>query len=58
MKITERESMMLLEQASRWKLHSIRKDEAGMPTECVLYQESNMYLPHKVKMVFEEVCDD
>lgn len=54
MKITEHERKMRIDMASRWKLSSVKKDDIGMPIECILYQESNMYLPSKVKMVFVE----
>ena len=54
MNITELERKIYIDMASRWKLASVRKDDIGMPIECTLYQESNMYLPRKVKMIFSE----
>lgn len=58
MKITEREARMRIDMASNWKLASIKKDYTGMPVECTLYQESNMYLPSKVRMVFQEELNE
>lgn len=57
MKITEREAAIYIDMASQWKLGRVKKDETGMPIECELYQETNMYLPLKVKMVFREECE-
>lgn len=54
MKITEREARIYIDMASHWKLGIVKKDDIGMPLECTLYQESNPYLPRKVKMVFQE----
>lgn len=58
MKITEREAAIRIDMASQWKLGRVKKDETGMPLECELCQETNMYLPRKVKMVFQEECDE
>lgn len=58
MKITNREAAIYIDMASQWKLDKVKKDNTGMPLECTLYQESNMYLPCKVKMVFKEEYDD
>lgn len=57
MKITEREAKIYIDMASQWKLGNVKKDDIGMPIECTLYQESNPYLPRKVKMTFQEECD-
>lgn len=54
MKITEREASIYIDMASQWKLYNVKKDDTGMPLECTLYQETNLYLPRKVKMVFQE----
>lgn len=55
MKITEHEAAIYIDMASQWKLDYIKKDDIGMPVECILYQEGNPYLPNKVKMIFQEV---
>lgn len=54
MKITEKEARAYIDMASQWKLGSVKKNEIGMPIGCMLYQEGNPYLPHKVKMTFLE----
>lgn len=57
MKISEREARIYIDMASQWKLGDVKKDDTGMPLECTLYQETNPYLPRKVKMIFQEECE-
>lgn len=54
--LSEAERKFHLASCCRWKYDGYTIDDEGLPKECVLVNETNPYLPNKVRMVPKRTC--